>query len=220
MGEVAGEGRTVLVVSHNMAIIQKLCMKSLLLNTGEISAYDETPFVITKYMEQLSSSSSKAIVETTVSPNRLPKMQSIIEKVTLQDQNGNFKTDFDQGEPIILSVYYDAIGGSEGLAGSGFILESLMGVRVGGFNTYMGTQPPHKLPLRGVVHFLIKDPVLTPDHYYLTVSVGPHQNALIDKIEKVIEFDVHPLDIYGTGYLVTQGDGVVAMKCDVSFEKL
>ena len=72
-------------------------------------------------------------------------------------------------------------------------------------------------PYKGVVHFLIKDPILTPDHYYLTVSVGPHQNRLVDKIEKIIEFDVHSLDIYGTGYLVTQGDGVVAMKCEVRY---
>ena len=220
MGDVAQEGRTVLFVSHNMAIIQKLCTKSLLLNLGEIIANDKTATVIAKYIEQLSSSSSKSIVETTASPNRLPKMQSIINKVTLQDQNGFYKTDFDQGEPIILSVYYDAIGRSEVLAGSGFILESLRGVRVGGFNTYMGTQPPHRLPLRGVVHFFIKDPVLTPDHYYLTVSVGPHQAALVDKIEKIIEFDVQSLDIYGTGYLVNQEDGVVAMKCDVSVDEL
>ena len=220
MGEVAGEGRTVLVVSHNMAIIQKLCEKSLLLNAGKIIAYDETPFVITKYLELLSSGSSNAVVETTTSPNRLPNMKSIIKKVTLQDQSGNYKTDFNQGDSILLSVYYDAREKCEGLAGSGFILESIGGVRVGGFNTYMGFQPPHRIPIRGVVHFLIKDPILTPDHYYLTVSVGPHQNRLVDKIEKIIEFDVHSLDIYGTGYLVTQGDGVVAMKCEVSVEKL
>jgi hypothetical protein len=50
--------------------------------------------------------------------------------------------------------------------------------------------------------------------------VGPHQSRLIDKVEKIIEFDVHTLDIYGTGYLLTQEDGVVAMDCEVSVEKL
>lgn len=220
MGTVAEEGRTVLVVSHNMAIIQKLCAQSLLLNSGKVIAYDETPSVINKYLEQLSSGFSNAVVETVATPNRLPRMKSIIKKVTLQDQNGNYKTDFNQGDSILLSVYYDARDKCESLAGSGFILESFGGMRVGGFNTYMGTQPPHRLPISGVVHFLIKDPILTPDHYYLTVSVGPHQNRLVDKVEKIIEFDVHTLDIYGTGYLLTQEDGVVAMKCDVSVEKL
>jgi lipopolysaccharide transport system ATP-binding protein len=220
MGNVAEEGRTVMVVSHNMAIIQKLCEKSLLLNSGKVIAYDKTPSVITKYLETLSSGSTNAVVETVVSPNRLPKMKSVIKKVTLQDQNGNYETNFNQGDSILLSVYYDAQGKCESLAGSGFILESFGGVRVGGFNTYMGTQPPHRLPIKGVVHFLIKDPILTPDHYYLTVSVGPHQSRLVDKVERIIEFDINTLDIYGTGYLLTQEDGVVAMKCDVSVEKL
>lgn len=220
MGDVAGEGRTALVVSHNMAIVQKLCDKSLLLDSGEIVSFDKTPLVIAKYMEKLSMGSSNSTIETNETPNRLPNMKSIIKQVTLQDQNGNYKTDFNQGEPILLSVYYDAYGKVEGLAGSGFILESFGGVRVGGFNTYMGTQPPHRIPLKGVVHFLIKNPVLTPDHYYLTVSVGPHQNRLADKIEKIIGFDVRSLDIYGTGYLVTQEDGVVAMNCEVAVEKL
>ncbi|MBN1569586.1 MAG: ABC transporter ATP-binding protein [Acidobacteria bacterium] len=220
MGNVAQEGRTVLVVSHNMAIIQKLCEKSLLLNSGKIVAYDATPNVLTKYLEELSSGSASSVVETTSSPNRLLNMKSVIKKVTLQDQNGDYKTDFNQGEPILLSVHYDARDKCEALAGSGFILESFSGVRVGGFNTYMGSQPPHRIPMKGVVHFLIQDPVLTPDHYYITVSVGPHQNRLIDKLEKIVEFDVHSLDIYGTGYLVTQEDGVVAMKCDVAVEPL
>lgn len=220
MENVAGEGRTVMVVSHNMAIIQKLCEKCLLLNFGKVIAYDKTRLVITKYLNQFASNFTNAIVETASSPSRLPKMKSVIQKVTLRDQNGNYTSDFNQGDPIFLSIYFDAEGKCEGLAGSGFILESFGGVRVGGFNTYMGTQPPHKLPIKGAVHFLIKDPVLTPDHYYLTVSVGPHQSRLIDKIEKIIEFDVHALDIYHTGYLLTQEDGVVAMNCEVSIEKL
>jgi len=93
------------------------------------------------------------------------------------------------------------------------------GTRVGAFNSYMGTQPPHKLPRRGTVHFLIRQPTLVPGRYTLTVSVGSHQNYLVDKIEKVISFDVHPMDIYGTGYLLVPEDGVVAMKCDVSVEQ-
>lgn len=220
MGNIAQEGRTVLVVSHNMAIVQKLCEKSLLLSSGTIIAYDATSSVIGQYLQTLSSGSDNAVIETIVSANRLPNMKSVIKKVTLQDQNGKYKTDFNQGDPILLSVYYDARDKCEALAGSGFILESFEGVRVGGFNTYMGTQPPHRLPMKGVVHFLIRDPILTPDRYFITVSVGPHQNRLVDKIEKIIEFDVHSLDIYGTGYLVTRGDGVVAMKCDVSVEQL
>lgn len=50
MGDVAGEGRTVLFVSHNMGAIQRLCRKSLLLSNGKMTAIGETNFVVQKYL--------------------------------------------------------------------------------------------------------------------------------------------------------------------------
>ena len=51
MSDVAGEGRTVLFVSHNMTSIQKLCTKSLLLDGGAISSVGETEEVISDYIQ-------------------------------------------------------------------------------------------------------------------------------------------------------------------------
>jgi lipopolysaccharide transport system ATP-binding protein len=41
MSEVAGEGRTVLFVSHNMNAIERLCKKVLLLRNGQVAEYSE-----------------------------------------------------------------------------------------------------------------------------------------------------------------------------------
>jgi len=54
MGEVAGEGRTVLFVSHNMAAIQNICMTSYLLDQGRIVASGETSQVVSKYLKSRS----------------------------------------------------------------------------------------------------------------------------------------------------------------------
>jgi homopolymeric O-antigen transport system ATP-binding protein len=56
MGEVAGKGRTVLFVSHNMLAIQSLCTKTILLANGRIAINGPTEQAVTKYlasMEQL-----------------------------------------------------------------------------------------------------------------------------------------------------------------------
>lgn len=45
------EGRTVLFVSHNMSAIQQLCKKSVLLNKGELLAFDTTQKIVKKYQE-------------------------------------------------------------------------------------------------------------------------------------------------------------------------
>jgi hypothetical protein len=202
-----------------MAIVQSLCDKSIQLTSGKISLEGKTEKVVSEYISQMTSISEGAMIDTSDHPNRLHRMQSIIKKVTIQNESGEFTNDFVQGESIVLTVHYNATVYGQALAGSGFILESANGSRVGGFNTYMGTKPPHRLPVAGKVVFFIKDPTLTPGRFMLTVSVGPHQSFLADKIERVVVFDILPLDIYGSGYLLTPEDGVVAMKCEVRIDE-
>jgi len=51
MGDISkGEGRTVLFVSHNMAAVQNLCSKGILLENGMVSCNDEIRLVVDKYM--------------------------------------------------------------------------------------------------------------------------------------------------------------------------
>ncbi|MGN6475683.1 MAG: hypothetical protein ACTHKV_00550 [Flavipsychrobacter sp.] len=55
MGEVSkGQGRTVLFVSHNMHMIQKLCNKSILLQKGELKNIGDTIDVVRKYQNEAS----------------------------------------------------------------------------------------------------------------------------------------------------------------------
>jgi len=50
MGEVSQSGRTILFVSHNMAQIQSLCSKGILLNEGKVSATGTIGKVISEYL--------------------------------------------------------------------------------------------------------------------------------------------------------------------------
>ena len=50
MGDVTGEGRTVLFVSHNMVAVQNLCNRAILLANGTIISSGETETVITDYI--------------------------------------------------------------------------------------------------------------------------------------------------------------------------
>ncbi len=51
MREVAGEGRTVLFVSHNMDAVQRLCNKGILLNKGKLVMEGDINSVTNKYLE-------------------------------------------------------------------------------------------------------------------------------------------------------------------------
>ena len=62
MGEVAREGRTVLFVSHNMAIIQSLCSRVIVLDKGRIIADDSTDVAIAAYLKTLGRANSSDLL--------------------------------------------------------------------------------------------------------------------------------------------------------------
>jgi lipopolysaccharide transport system ATP-binding protein len=53
IGEVAGKGRTVLFVSHNMLAIQSLCTKSILLEGGKVAIDGSTEQAVMKYLSSI-----------------------------------------------------------------------------------------------------------------------------------------------------------------------
>lgn len=52
MSEVAGEGRTVLFVSHNMAAVQRLCSACVYLKNGAVQEIDQTRIVVSHYLAE------------------------------------------------------------------------------------------------------------------------------------------------------------------------
>ena len=53
MGEVGGEGRTVIFVSHHLPSVARLCSRSILLESGEVVADGDTSAVLQQYSERL-----------------------------------------------------------------------------------------------------------------------------------------------------------------------
>jgi lipopolysaccharide transport system ATP-binding protein len=63
MGEIAREGRTVVFVSHNLAIIQALCHRAVLLQRGEVVADGAVGGTIDTYLRALESAASANLLE-------------------------------------------------------------------------------------------------------------------------------------------------------------
>lgn len=53
MSEVSRKGRTILFVSHNMAVVEKLCQRAIVLQTGRIDFDGETGAAIRHYMHNM-----------------------------------------------------------------------------------------------------------------------------------------------------------------------
>jgi len=62
MSDVAGEGRTVLFVSHNMAAVQQLCQNAFLIKNGRIESKGLSSDVVSQYLNAYSNQDSNPFV--------------------------------------------------------------------------------------------------------------------------------------------------------------
>ncbi|TAN58432.1 ABC transporter ATP-binding protein [Patescibacteria group bacterium] len=63
MEEVGKLGRTIIFVSHNMGIVNQLCTKSILLESGCLIEYAETSHVIKRYLTARDQNASKVVFD-------------------------------------------------------------------------------------------------------------------------------------------------------------
>jgi lipopolysaccharide transport system ATP-binding protein len=65
MEDVASEGRTILFVSHNMAVLQTLCSRGIFLQQGSVLTDDTTAIAVRTYLRSLEKSASQNLLERT-----------------------------------------------------------------------------------------------------------------------------------------------------------
>lgn len=106
--EEAGEGgRTVVVVSHNMALINRLCDRALLLNSGTLDYDGPTMEVVERYLALNFTNAGFRKWDTLESSpgNDVVKLRGI--RVCTED--GVEKETFDIRNPIIVELKYDVL---------------------------------------------------------------------------------------------------------------
>jgi len=87
MNDVAGQGRTVLFVSHNMSAIQSLCSISFLLRDGYMVKEGHTRNVIVDYLTR--DSKSVTVLDSLKTSKRTGLGELRFLKLTLRDEKGN-----------------------------------------------------------------------------------------------------------------------------------
>lgn len=103
MNDVAGEGRTILFVSHNMDAVQKLCNKGILLQKGRLLAQGPINTVIDKYLE---TQSSHAATYDIALPAAHDNMQGCAYKLQVENENDQPVTEIPVGKPWQVRVFF------------------------------------------------------------------------------------------------------------------
>ena len=201
MENVAKEGRTVLFVSHNMAVISNLCPKVMLLAQGSIEHLGTAEESVRQYVGT-AVSPGDGQVNLTGHPARRPGSLPLLKAVKLLDSRGKVRDRFQSGEPITVELEFDpimrldepqfAIGVDDGF-----------GTRIFSVATYLSSSRLRPLLEPCKVTCLIDELALEPGRYTLSLSAGTPQNTLLEALDQPIAFDVEASDFYGNGRVPT-----------------
>jgi lipopolysaccharide transport system ATP-binding protein len=213
MGSVAQEGRTILFVSHDMGAIKTLCSRTILLEQGQKSREGIPEDIITSYLSQSISSngnSSEWYTENT----RLTSEQSS-NTITFKDLKlsnlSNPGLPICTGETLLVSFCYST---TKRVISPGFVISvsdffgqevlRLSNMPISGFSIT-------EVSGNGLVKLLLRDIPLVAGEYYLDVGFVRERTEWIAKLEKVIRFQIHPKDVYRSGFLMDRSRGLIVV---------
>ncbi len=106
MAEVAGEGRTVLFVSHNMAAITRFCKWGVWLDGGQMRAHNEVEEIVAHYL----ASGVQGLGEVTFSERAYPTAPGSeyirLLAVRIRDSKGKITPSLDIRQPFTIEIQY------------------------------------------------------------------------------------------------------------------
>jgi len=219
MKEVAGGGRTVLFVSHNMAAVSNLCDRVLMLRNGKVVAVGPTDEVIQKYIQ----SSTDSVVLNQHGFIPVPPRQDDAPHLTavrLVDAQGETVSAARTGEPLRIDVCVQGLDQSAS-AVVGITVRSVYDQKIFHFNSAMsgGFGDAVRYP-RELARIEIPSLPLMAGSYAMDLLVFEPGVRLIDRVDGVLAFDVVESDLYGNGYRGEAREGLIAVQGECTIQGL
>jgi len=200
MESVAQEGRTVLFVSHNMTVVQVLCDRSILLDSGQITEDGSTPLVIQKYLVVGTKQGEVCFGPGTI---RSGNGSARYTRVRLLDEDGKIISSVPMGHRMTIEIEFACYEKINNPSFAVRVVSSLQEGLVGwGTNVTYGEMPPASVG--GVVRLRIERIALLPGLYYLILGMSDgHQQ--VDRIENALQLEIVPWPVYSTGKIPSPG---------------
>lgn len=196
MGDVAGEGRTVLFVSHNMAAVQNLCFRTVVLNTGQISKIAKTQEAISHYLSSNSSSSENVLSER---KEKGFHSAAYFTDVLYTIEGTSYTSYGVIGRPLEIVLCYETILENCNLDFAVGIYNSF-GEKMVHVDSRYATKEYQVLPRSGKVSCYIPKLSLPSGRYTINLSLFVN-GKLEDRVTDASVLNVEEGDFYGTGRL-------------------
>jgi lipopolysaccharide transport system ATP-binding protein len=187
MQQVAGEGRTVLFVSHNMAAVQSLCTSAILLAGGKVKIQGSTADVVSHYLNQIQSNARTDLADRT---DRAGQGSIRLTEVEVTTANGNEGDAIQSGGPAEIRFRLSRACMGPGIR---FTVYDPQGLPVATFNSNQdGPDDRRDIDKRtDTVVCRLPEVLLMPGQYRINVALDA-EGEMQDHVEGAATFEVQP----------------------------
>ena len=189
MGDVAREGRTVLFVSHNMAAVENLCSKAVLLENGQITSVGDVSHVVQWYLSQICAK------ETPLMNKSGPATLCL----SISKESGEQGNVVRCGEKLVFVVGL-SVERPINKAGIGVGITNMLGERVITFHSHYQYSEAWHVNSKCTCAIEWPENLLCPGNYLLVAALYDG-NQLVASWENIGGLTVVASDYFGTGKL-------------------
>lgn len=202
MRGVVGEGRTVILVSHNMASVEQLCDEVILLEKGYLTRIGEPAEVIRHYLRRHSEFKMTS-VDLRDHPSRHPGSRPIFQQIRLLDGEGVETKTFPVGDTLTIELTLDV--GEERLprAAVSISVADDRDQTICKFRTDKQVNDVLNLSGRMTVTLVWPECNLAPGEYVLSLRLRSGVDS-VDQIDQAAVFEMVPGNIFGTGRMIKE----------------
>jgi lipopolysaccharide transport system ATP-binding protein len=213
MKDVAGGGRTVLFVSHNMGAVRTLCDRAIQLNSGRVMRDAETEAVTSEYIAKLAARNAQFNAQG----RRFNPAEAAIASMRIT-QRGEEKLAVSAGEPFSIEVDVRSMRRRR------FSIELLLrdqkldpvGFCAGGFQQDFVVAPAGE---RSCVSVEIGGVNLAGGSYFVDAMLVDTGREYLDIIDNALSFEVIPKEVGSAKWIFGQSRGQGCVLLDARFSK-
>jgi homopolymeric O-antigen transport system ATP-binding protein len=185
MSEVAGEGRTILFVSHSMGAIKTLCTRAMLIHGGASVASGSVEETVAAYLNLNSPIQEHGMISDDA--HRIGTGDALLRRVELRDCTGQPIEQLMLGQRFKIATIFDVLRPIEdGVIEIG--ISTLDGLRVATVQNIDEERPC--LSFRPGLHEVVVelDATLLPREYVIDVAIGHLSGLTVDWVERTFQF--------------------------------
>ena len=210
MSTVAGEGRTVLFVSHNLGAVRAICRTAMVLDAGRVVRHGPVDECLSYYVAQtFEEDASRWVRPSAGTP------QGNTPPISIARIDSRLS-----GQQPAMTLHLDVVVETRAAHRPAFLtvdIHDAAGVPLAEAMPHLDGFIPDDAP-QHVVRMTISLPALVPGHYFVKVWLATQHTEIVDTVDRAIRFEIHDSPTPGRSHPHSADHGYIVVPSSATCE--